>query len=92
MKQYVYKHHGNEDWSFNSLWQWLFCRYYQTRARALAQEQVDVTRSLINVNEEQNEIFRGSAQGLEPLVNIAETAIRELFYLSPSDVHCLLFV
>ena len=36
----------------------------------------DVTRSLINVNEDQNEIFRGSAQSLEPLINIAETAIR----------------
>ena len=38
----------------------------------MAQQQVDVTRSLINVNEEQNEIFRGIAQSLKRIADIAE--------------------
>ena len=59
----------------------MICRYYQTRALALAQEQVNVTKSLINVNEEQNEIFRGIAQSLKRLADIAENndSIANLF-------------
>ena len=50
----------------------MICRYYQTRALALAQEQVNVTKSLINANEEQNEILRGIGQSLKRLADIAE--------------------
>ena len=59
----------------------MICRYYQTRALALAQEQVNVTKSLINANEEQNEIFRGIAQSLKRLADIAENndSIANLF-------------
>ena len=50
----------------------MICRYYQTRALALAQEQVNVTKSLINANEELNEILRGIGQSLQRLADIAE--------------------
>ena len=52
-----------------------FAGINQTRALAMAQQQVDVTRSLINVNEEQNEIFRGIAQSLKSLPALLKTMI-----------------
>ena len=51
-----------------------------------------MTTSLINVNEEQNEIFRGISQSLKRVADIAENNDSIAISFKPSDLHCLIFV